>query len=102
MTLAIEGPTVSIVEPCGRFWSIQTPASRPAGSPPVPARNARLVDGWIESQVGKIRLSTITAHAPFWAAVRHRGMRRVSWDQIVFDVSARVANNATGGARGSR
>src|SRR2546423_14845382 len=41
--LAIEGPTVISSAPCGTCLLTHWPASRPRGTPPVPARELNLV-----------------------------------------------------------
>src|SRR5215210_9298421 len=47
----MEGPMVNIVASDGRFALIHSPASRPPGTPPVPATNTPVVGGWIAIQL---------------------------------------------------
>src|SRR5215218_4408941 len=88
MMLAIDGPSVSTVAPLGVCVRIHRPASRPPGTPPVPAstsvafvRNAR----WT---VTGSRLSTTRAHTAAgsaWAAPHRRrpAVSRRSGDPVV-------------------
>ena len=89
MTLAIDGPIVSIVAPSGTLSATHWPASRPPGSPPVPASDDAACDGWIFDHFGTTSDSATAATAAY-------SQRRGS------AASARPASSASSGAAGSR
>src|SRR3954463_13201870 len=61
MMFAIDGPIDTTPAPAGTFLATQSPASRPPGTPPVPARKLEpVVAGWIWTQVVTARLTTRT------------------------------------------
>src|SRR5512146_1098000 len=61
--LAMDGPMVMNWAYAGTFASIQAPASRPPGTPPVPARNSEPTCGWIRCQLAKASDATTATEA---------------------------------------
>src|SRR3954463_9708027 len=57
----MDGPIASRRAPSGTLAATPFPASRPPGSPPVPARNVPVVDGLTVAQTGTARLTDSTA-----------------------------------------
>src|SRR5689334_13759084 len=99
---AIEGPTVIKVAPVGMFIAIHCPASRPPGTPPVPATKVPDVAGVmiciLESRSESAIIATVVVLiSPL--LIRMREKERSSGHQRAI---ARPANTAIGGAMGSR
>ena len=99
----MEGPTVNSIAPCGVFSRTQMPASRPPGSPPVPATKVPVVEGWITCQLG---IRSDRATIPVVTALAHAVLKRQRRKRIsaAGDQQARVrpAKRATAGAIGSK
>src|ERR1051325_5532597 len=101
---AIEGPIVMKVAPAGIFFSIQSPASRPPGTPPVPATNVPDVAGVMSCTLksSKERATTATVEVLIKALlIRIRFFRREisSGHQRAI---ARPARTAMGDAIGNK
>src|SRR5215212_3220354 len=99
---AMDGPMVMKVAPLGIFFSIHCPASRPPGTPPVPATKAPDVAGvmiWmLESRSESAIIPTVVVLINA-LLIRMREKEISSGHHLA---SARPANTAIGGAIGSR
>src|SRR3954447_11649666 len=100
----MDGPIASSCAPGGTFCRTHLPASRPPGTPPVPARNFPVGAGLTTAHVGTARLMSVMAVAPATSARsthrradEGRGMATVDRRD-----SARPASTAMTGATGSR
>src|SRR5688572_607307 len=84
--LAMDGPMVMSLAPAGTFALIHSPASRPPGTPPDPARNWSEPEAWTRDQLGttSVRTSTPTRAALSQRPVgtrrrRSRPLKTTSW-----------------------
>src|SRR3954451_13563995 len=105
MMFAIDGPIDTTPAPAGTFLATHSPASRPPGTPPVPARKLEpVVAGWTWTQVVTARLITRTPATTARSAVvvtvtafaRHVTSRAGRLTTTI------AASTATGTAMGSR
>src|SRR5689334_17007389 len=102
MMFAMEGPIVISVAPAGILLSIHWPASRPPGTPPVPATNVPDVAGVISFTLA--RRSEIAMSPTVVVLIKPRLIRIL---EIIMSsghqrAMARPARTAIGGAMGSR
>src|SRR3954464_10501185 len=97
----MDGPIASRRAPSGTLAATHLPASRPPGSPPVPARNVPVAEGLTVAQTGTARLTDSTAVRTAAATVVDQAghcARRVRATRT----SVRAASTARAGAIGRR
>src|SRR6185503_5063854 len=102
MMFAIEGPIVINVAPAGMFSFTHSPASRPPGTPPVPATNIPVVEGVMICTLESNNEKAITATANVLIQllrIRKAMTGKSSGHQRAI---ALPASTAMGGAIGSR
>src|ERR1044071_1872693 len=98
----MDGPMVIRVAPVGIFFAIHCPASRPPGTPPVPATNVPDVAGVMICKLERRSESAITPPVDVLisALLIRRPEKEISSGHQ--RARARPANTAIGGAMGSR
>src|SRR5262245_57771740 len=99
---AMDGPIVIIVAPAGILFAIHSPASRPPGTPPVPATKVPEVAGVISCKLERRsdKAITPTVIVLIKALVILKFPNRISSGHHL--AIARPANTAIGGAIGRR
>src|SRR5215213_8992334 len=99
---AIEGPTVINVAPTGIFSRTHSPASRPPGTPPVPAINFPVVEGRIIFTL-EIKMESAIIRSVV-VLIQLRRIRKLKIEKSSGHqwAIARPASTAIGGAIGSK